>query len=271
MRMSTRVGMQGRLSTRNYRWLAGGAVGLIALAAAACGSSVAAAPPSAKTHSTANLKASTLVSVMTAKNSTLGTILVDQAGSTLYTYTSDTKDTTTCTGACAAAWPPLTLSPGTTKATAGPGVTASQLGTFTRPGGAVQVTFNGMPLYRFASDTLPGQARGQGAEGKWFVVSTSGASAARPASPAPASNSTPTSTAATPTTPQQIAPSSQMGSTATPATTPQPPAANSVTPAPAPAPPATAPPTTTPPATAPPATPPTTTPTTQPVGGGYGY
>jgi predicted lipoprotein with Yx(FWY)xxD motif len=265
MRMGTRV---GRMSIGNYRWLAGGALGLIALAAAACGSSVDAAPPSAKTHSAANLKASTLVSVMTAKNSGLGTILVNQAGLTLYTYTSDGKDMTTCTDACATAWPPLTLSAGTAKATAGPGVTASHLGTFTRPGGAVQVTFNGMPLYRFAGDTVPGQAHGQGVEGKWFVVSASGASTVRPASPASASNSAPTSTAATPTTPQQIAPSSQMGST-TPATTAPPPATNPVTPAPAP--PTTAPPTTAPPTTAPPAAPPTTPPTTQPVGGGYGY
>jgi hypothetical protein len=50
---------------------------------------------------------------------------------------------TTCTGACAAEWPPLTLSAGTTEVKAGPGVTASLLGTVTRPGGAVQVIFNG--------------------------------------------------------------------------------------------------------------------------------
>jgi hypothetical protein len=88
----TRVGMQGRLPTRNSRWLVGGALGMIALAAAACGSSVAAAPPSAKTRSTAKVKASTLVSVMAVKNGTLGTILVNQAGLTLYTYSSDGKD-----------------------------------------------------------------------------------------------------------------------------------------------------------------------------------
>jgi predicted lipoprotein with Yx(FWY)xxD motif len=266
MRMGMRVGKQGRLSTRSSRWLVGGALGLIALAAAACGSSVSAAPTSAKAQSTAKVKASAPVSVMAAKNSTLGTILVNQAGLTLYRYSSDGKDMTTCTGACAAEWPPLTLSAGATKATAGPGVTASQLGTFIRPGGAVQVTFNGMPLYRFASDTMPGQTHGQGAEGKWFVVSTSGAKTARSASPAAAGNSATPSTVATPAAGQQSAPSAPMGSTATAtlATTPAPvPATNSAPPAP--------PPTTTPPTTTPPTTTPTTTPTTQPVGGGYGY
>ena len=185
MRMGTKITGPGELSRRNSRWLVGGAIGLIALVAAACGSSGAATTAS-KAPSVAKAKSSTPVSVTTAKNSKLGTILVDQAGLTLYTYTSDSKNMTTCTGACATEWPPLTLPAGTTKASAGPGVTASKLGTFTRPGGAVQVTFDGMPLYRFSSDTMPGQANGQGVEGKWFVVSATGApaTASTPSTPA---------------------------------------------------------------------------------------
>jgi predicted lipoprotein with Yx(FWY)xxD motif len=244
MRIETKISGSGRLWRRNPRWLVGGGIGLIALVAAACGSTGAAAPaPNA--HSATNAKVSTAVSVMTAKNSKLGTILVNQAGLTLYTYTSDSKNMTTCTGACAAEWPPLTLPAGTSKATAGPGVTGSKLGTFTRPGGAVQVTFDGMPLYRFSSDTMPGQADGQGVEGKWFVVSATGAPATAATPSAPATNSAVPSTASMP-------------ATAPPATSP-----------PATAPPATAPPATAPPATSPPATAPPTT--TQPAGGGYGY
>jgi predicted lipoprotein with Yx(FWY)xxD motif len=269
MRMGTRIKGPGRLSRRNSRWLVAGALGLIALVAAACGSSGAATTAS-KAPSVANAKSSAPVSVTTAKNSKLGTILVDQAGLTLYTYTSDSKNMSTCTGACATEWPPLTLPAGTTKASAGPGVTASKLGTFTRPGGVVQVTFGGMPLYRFSSDTMPGQANGQGVEGKWFVVSATGAPVTASTPSTPATSSAVPSTTSTPAAAPPVAPSGQMGSPA-PATAP------AATTPPATAPPATAPPTTAPPATAPPATappataPPTTTPTTQPAGGGYGY
>ena len=262
MRMGTEISGPGQLSRRNSRWLVGGAIGLIALVASACGSSGAATTTS-KVPSVAKSKSSAPVSVTTAKNSKLGTILVDQAGLTLYTYTSDSKNMTTCTGVCATEWPPLTLPAGTTKVSAGPGVTASKLGTFTRPGGAVQVTFDGMPLYRFSSDTMPGQANGQGVEGKWFAVSATGAPATASTPSAPATNSAAPSTTNTPATAPPVVPSGQMGSVQTPATTP---------PAPATAPPATAPPATAPPATAPPATAtPATTPTTQPAGGGYGY
>ena len=266
MGMGTRITGPGGMSGRNSRWLVGGAIGLIALVAAACGSS-GAATTAAKAPSVAKAKSSTPVTVTTAKNAKLGTILVDQAGVTLYTFTSDGENMTTCTGACATLWPPLTLPKGTTKASAGPGVAASKLGMFTRPGGGVQVTFDGLPLYRFSSDTMPGQANGQGVEGKWFVVSATGAPATASTPSTPATTAAP-STASTAATTPPVAPSAQMGSPQTPAPATAPPA----TAPPATAPPATAPPATAPPATSPPATtPPTTTPTTQPAGGGYGY
>jgi predicted lipoprotein with Yx(FWY)xxD motif len=44
------------------------------------------------------------------------------------------------------------------------------IGMITRAGGAKQVTINGYPIYYYAEDMAPGQAKGNGAEGKWHVI-----------------------------------------------------------------------------------------------------
>ena len=113
------------------------------------------------------------VTVSSARVGSLGAILVNQSGLTLYRYSPDGKGKTTCTGTCAMDWPPLTLPAGTTTPTGSAGVSTAALGTITRPGGARQVTFDGMPLYRFSGDSGPGQAHGQGVGGVWFVLSPS--------------------------------------------------------------------------------------------------
>jgi predicted lipoprotein with Yx(FWY)xxD motif len=56
---------------------------------------------------------------------------------------------------------------------AGTGVTGS-LGTFTRADGTIQVTYNGLPLYYWVSDTKAGDTTGQGING-FVVASVSGA------------------------------------------------------------------------------------------------
>ena len=58
--------------------------------------------------------------------------------------------------------------------TAGDGVDTAKLATITRDDGAVQVTYNGHPLYLFAGDTAAGQANGQGSGGVWFLVDAAG-------------------------------------------------------------------------------------------------
>jgi predicted lipoprotein with Yx(FWY)xxD motif len=100
--------------------------------------------------------------------------LTDSAGRTLYLWTADKGMTSTCNGACATAWPPLTAK-GTP--TSGPGVTASNLGTTNRSDGSKQVTYAGHPLYYFSGDTGAGQTNGEGSNGfgsPWFVVAPSG-------------------------------------------------------------------------------------------------
>ena len=155
--------------------LAGAAVmPLSALAVAACGGSAAtasrpasASTPTAKTSSTAS------ATVGVAHNG-LGSILVDSRGRTLYLWLADTRAKSTCSGACAAAWPPLLT---TSTPTAGSRAKASLLGTTKRSDGAEQVTYNQHPLYLFAGDTASGQATGQGSNGfgaPWYVLSPGG-------------------------------------------------------------------------------------------------
>jgi hypothetical protein len=60
---------------------------------------------------------------------------------------------------------------------AGPGVKSSLLGSDPDPAGGRVVTYNGWPLYTYASDIQSGMATGQGLDlsgGKWYVMRTSG-------------------------------------------------------------------------------------------------
>jgi len=97
-----------------------------------------------------------------------GTVLASSRGLTLYYYSEDKPHSgkSVCTGACAMAWPPLAAP---VKAPAGvrlPG----KIGFITRPNGVRQVTLNGYPLYLYAGDKAPGQAKGNGIEGSWHVI-----------------------------------------------------------------------------------------------------
>lgn len=118
-------------------------------------------------------KSTAVVTVKTMEVTSLGKILVSSTGRTLYHDLSEAKDSVRCTGACAAQWPPLTLATGA-RLTAGPGLTASLLGTVKRPNGQLQVTYHGMPLYLYAGDTKAGQANGQGVGDTWYAVAPSG-------------------------------------------------------------------------------------------------
>ena len=92
----------------------------------------------------------------------IGTVLVAGSnGMTVYIFTKDVKDSgkSACTGACLETWPALTVPAGGTP-TAGTGA-AGKLGTITREdNGALQVTYNGLPLYFFKNDKVPGDSAG---------------------------------------------------------------------------------------------------------------
>ncbi len=143
---------------------------------AACGSS--SSTKSAKTSSTTAKTSSTTAApavVKTATSATLGTILVDETGKTVYTLTNNGQPIA-CTDQCPTFWPPLLLPAGTTTATGGAGVTG--LGATAAAGGQ-QVTQDGKPLYRFKNDTNPGDTNGEGISsfgGTWHVVKVGGSS-----------------------------------------------------------------------------------------------
>jgi predicted lipoprotein with Yx(FWY)xxD motif len=143
---------------------------VVAVLAAACGSS-----GGSSSGGTSNQATSTAGPVMVATHSgPVGTYLVDGSGRALYVFASDTSSASTCTGACATAWPPVIVSG---KATAGSGVTASDLGTTKRADGATQVTYAGHPLYFYIGDASAGQTAGQGSNnygGVWWIVDPSG-------------------------------------------------------------------------------------------------
>jgi predicted lipoprotein with Yx(FWY)xxD motif len=124
--------------------------------------------------SVAGASPSQLVAVNAAQNAALGKILVNSKGLTLYHYSAEGKNAVRCTGTCAASWPPLLIAAGG-KPIAGPGVTASLLGTVKRPDGKVQVTYGGKALYLYSGDARAGDLEGQGAGGTWHALRPTGA------------------------------------------------------------------------------------------------
>jgi predicted lipoprotein with Yx(FWY)xxD motif len=98
-------------------------------------------------------------------------VLTNAKGFTLYWFAPDTATTSKCTGSCAAYWPPVFGTP-----RAGPGLTG-RLGIISRPGGGVQATYDGHPLYSYIGDNSPGQANGNNLDlngGLWYEVRTAG-------------------------------------------------------------------------------------------------
>jgi len=98
-------------------------------------------------------------------------VLTNAKGFTLYWFAPDTATTSRCTGSCAAYWPPVFGTP-----RAGPGLTG-RLGIISRPGGGVQATYDGHPLYSYIGDNSPGQANGNNLDlngGLWYEVRTAG-------------------------------------------------------------------------------------------------
>jgi predicted lipoprotein with Yx(FWY)xxD motif len=142
-----------------------GAVSVLAVVLLGVAVAGAGGPPSAAAGA-----ASPGVTVKAAKIGGV-TVLTDAKGLTLYWFAPDTPTASTCTGSCAAYWPPVTGTP-----TAGPGVTG-KLGTIKRSDGSLQATYDGHPLYTYVGDSGPGQARGNNLNlngGLWYEVRASG-------------------------------------------------------------------------------------------------
>jgi predicted lipoprotein with Yx(FWY)xxD motif len=172
-------------------WMAAAACAAgVALAASACSatssnSSATAPPPSSSAPAqassptdAASAPASSGGSAETVDLKSIsgipGAALVDEDGKALYLWEADKNGTSTCTGPCAAAWPPVTTSGAPL---AGNGVDKALLGTVKRAGGTEQVTYHGHPLYYYVGDTGPGMAKGQGSKdfgASWYVLNAKG-------------------------------------------------------------------------------------------------
>lgn len=125
-------------------------------------------PTETETSAATGTEATTLMTAM----STLGEIVVDQAGMTVYQYDMDTQGAgvSTCTGVCATTWPAVTSASG------GPAVegVTGEVSTITGAQGETQVVLNGWPLYYYSGDTAAGDTNGQGFGGIWWVLTPAG-------------------------------------------------------------------------------------------------
>ena len=169
---------------------------VLTLAGAAVLAACGAAGPSNSAPPATSAPGSTGPTIATGSTS-LGTVLTDSKGFTLYYFLPEKNSTIgACTAGCLAAWPPVVV----TGSPTGPTTVTGTLATVSIMvnGAAVnQVTYNGWPLHTFASDTAPGQTGGNGVSGNWFAAMPGTTSSATGATTS--AGSTPTPAAATPT------------------------------------------------------------------------
>jgi predicted lipoprotein with Yx(FWY)xxD motif len=168
---------------RRHRWFLA-AVAALVLFTAACGDDDddddAAGTTNTTEASTTTTEADTTTSTggdaasggtLAVAETSLGEVLVDGEGMTLYLFTNDSGGASNCSGGCAETWPPLTVEG---EPAGGEGVDAAKLGTIDRDDGSTQVTYNGHPLYLYQADAAPGDVSGQGVGGVWYAVTPAG-------------------------------------------------------------------------------------------------
>jgi predicted lipoprotein with Yx(FWY)xxD motif len=123
---------------------AAGATALVLLVAG-CAATSSSGTPAAGTGSSAPQSqpaGSGSASALKTMSTSIGTVLVDASGHTVYELVGDSAAKQTCTGGCAAIWPPLQAN-------------------------GSQVIVNGHPAFTFASDRSAGQTKGQNVKDQW--------------------------------------------------------------------------------------------------------
>lgn len=148
-------------------------IGALLVACTSSGASPA-APSAAPSASGAASEAPAAGGVELAlAESSLGQIIVDGEGKTLYMFDPDAEGSPTCYDDCATAWPPL-LADDAASVTAGTGLDASMITVVDRTDGGSQVKYGDWPLYYFANDAAAGDTSGQGRNDVWWVVGADG-------------------------------------------------------------------------------------------------
>jgi predicted lipoprotein with Yx(FWY)xxD motif len=158
---------------------------------AACGSTTTTTtPPSSPTSTPASAgspaSSSGAVTIKTASTS-VGTVLTNASGHTLYWFAIDTSTKSNCNGSCANYWTPVLGSSASVSGT----TLSGHFGTITRSNGQKQLTYDGHPLYTYVGDTAAGQTSGNGKNlsgGLWWAITPSGSKPAG-SSPSPSSSS----------------------------------------------------------------------------------
>ena len=168
------------MRTSRIRFVAVAALAALALAACSSNDDDAASPSTSPTTAATTTTAAETTTTTAAPatgpttvklaSTSLGQILVDSKGMTLYLDENDKPGMPACTGACLTAWPPL-VAPASP--TFGAGLDASKFTTVTASDGTEQLAVNGFPLYLWMNDTKAGDVTGQGLGG-FFVVDKDG-------------------------------------------------------------------------------------------------
>ena len=161
-------------TTKSSATTAGGSATTKSSATTAAGSATTATSSTAAGSATTKpSSAGASETTLKVGTSSLGSYLVDGAGQTLYIFTKDSKgQPSTCVDACATTWPPVLAAASTP--TAGSGVESAEITEIARADGTKQIAYYGMPLYRYAKDTSPGQTAGEGVNSVWYVVNPEG-------------------------------------------------------------------------------------------------
>lgn len=118
----------------------GPALAVTALLASACGASKGGSPAAAGSSATRT------------ESTSIGTVLADSSGHTIYELAGATAGTPKCTGSCLSIWPAVMVN-------------------------GKQLVVNGHPAFTFASDSAPGQTNGEGLTdswGTWWALNPSG-------------------------------------------------------------------------------------------------
>ncbi|QYN34842.1 hypothetical protein K1T35_41860 [Pseudonocardia sp. DSM 110487] len=153
------------------------AIAAVALSACSSGTEIPVIAPQVPAAPVTELERPPGTIVSANSTATLGTVVVDGFGFTLYRFDGDSAQppAATCAGPCTATWDPvLAADPITIE-----GLAEKAIGAVQRPDGQAQLTIGGWPVYRHEGDT-PGATHGHGAEGKWFAIAPDGDKAAAP-------------------------------------------------------------------------------------------
>lgn len=99
---------------------------------------------------------------------TLGNVLTDQAGKTLYFFANDASGQSACAGPCLTVWPVFYKE----NPSLSTGLNAADFSTLTRADGSRQTAYRGWPLYYYQSDVKAGDVLGENVNQRWFVAKT---------------------------------------------------------------------------------------------------